>query len=126
MINLVKCRLINRDLNTMIKSLENMEHTCRNMADIDDMYTLSELDDVTEKIIDVELELGKIKEKFDEIVDHCVVKRLGLGTRAVNALIRNGYEIEDIYSMTPEELAKVRGIGKKTLEEILKFKEENS
>lgn len=126
MVNPVKIRMMRKTLSTMIKSLEDMERVCRKMADIEDMYTLSELDAATEKILEVELKMGVIKDDFDELLNHCVVKRMGLSSRTVNSLLRAGYEIDDVYSLTLDDLSKIRGIGKKAIDEIIRFKEENS
>jgi small subunit ribosomal protein S2 len=73
---------------------------------------------VVKKVVDVNADIEaaeKVKEESKNILD------LGLATRTVNALKDAGIEtVKDLMGKTAEDLTKVKGVGEKAAEEILK------
>lgn len=66
-------------------------------------------------------EVSQVQLKSSEKEDHqdMMVDELDLPTRVINALIKHGIEtVSDLRNLPDEELSQVRGLGKKSIEEL--------
>ncbi len=73
---------------------------------------------LTDHVDDVEIMVEKEEDKKEKVLE-MVVEELDLSVRSYNCLKRAGIDtVEGLTQRTPEDLMKVRNLGKKSLEEI--------
>ena len=79
---------------------------------------------LTETVSDVEIMVEKEEEEKDKILE-MTIEELDLSVRSYNCLKRAGINsVEELTMKTPEDMIKVRNLGKKSLEEVIHKLEE--
>lgn len=74
--------------------------------------------DLTEHVNDVEIMVEKEEDEKEKVLE-MTVEELDLSVRAYNCLKRAGINtVEELIQKTPEDMLKVRNLGKKSLEEV--------
>ena len=74
--------------------------------------------DLTEHVNDVEIMVEKEEDKKEKVLE-MTIEELDLSVRSYNCLKRAGINtVDELIQRTPEDMMKVRNLGKKSLEEV--------